>query len=421
LYQYRGEWCIDRWIDRLEQLTQHHLYDTSDFGTDLGTSYDFCEIGEVQTTKEVETPLLLSIGRTAKENKITYRFNTWAELIRNVDLDEGTFSAPNSGAGFAAFTAAYWTEVSRTAFIIREYDALNNETQRYIQISGAADYTAPNKYIQSESFPAVKGDKVAFSYQAAFKTDTGRCWGQIEVKCGSYYLRSDGVWDSFSPFQVAVDFLAADDATEWKSISVESEEIPADGNVELRLLVGYNCAAGNATRYKDIKIDYLPKYGNSNFAKGDFCNYPNTVTTKNPINEDVVISDSLLKVLNGSLLKTSGALETSWQRGANAEEYRFSQLNALGYYQSSYRSKYILEGTFRGTTFIATVPLYPIGFWPIYMFDDLPGKLFTLTSLNDLNWLTGVWQGTFVEVHDTTLDAAIDTVPGNFVYNFIFQ
>jgi len=71
--------------------------------------------------------------------------------------------------------------------------------------------------------------------------------------------------------------------------------------------------------------------------------------------------------------------------------------------------------------FIATVPVYPVGFWPIYTFDDLPGKFFTLTSMNDLNWFTGVWSGTFVEVHDTTLDAAIDTVPGNFVYNFIFQ
>lgn len=419
LYQYRGQWVVDRWGDRLEQATARWTYDVSSNATYDGTGYDSAAIGETEDIKEVDTPLLLSIGRAAREARVTYRFDQWYELIRNLDLDEGARVALISDSTQSSYDLDYWTLVSRVAYSRRELDTLGNEKDRYLFINGAANNLDRDKYVRSGTFPAVKGDKINFQFSACSKNDLPGTAAIVYLKCGSYYLDDDGTWTTSAVF-LRLDFAAAEDSTQWKTYTVESEEIRADGDVEIRLLLMQGCNTGNETRYKDIAIDYINVIGGRQ-ARGDYNRYPNPVTKRNPIDQAVTISDSLRKTFRGAILKSSGALETAWQRGSNAEEYRFSQLNALAYYQASYRSKLIFEGTFRGTHYPSGPSSYPIGFWPGYTIADTAGKVYMLTTLDEVDWRTGIWRGTMVEVHDTTLDVDIETPPENFDYNFIFE
>lgn len=413
LYQYGGRWVIDRWGDRLEQATREFSYDVNGDATYVGTTYTTKAIGETQPIKEVEAPKLLSIMRAAKEDRITYRFDNWPELIRNLDLDDGTVNLLLSGPSQRTYSLDHYTLVSRTAYSRREIDALGNETQRYMFINGAANNLDLDKYVQTTTFPAVKGDKIKLSFAASSSTDLPTTAAVVYLKCGSYYLDDDATWKTAAVF-LRLDFASAENSTEWKTYEIESKEIPADGNVELRFLLMQGCGVGNTTRYKDVNVEYVPVINNSYGAVGDFNLYPNPVTTKNPISEQVHLSDALKKVVKGALLKSSGALETTWQRGTNTEEYRFSQLNALAYYQSSYRTKFRMEGTFRGVD-------SAIGFKPQYSFDDVAGKKFFLASLDEIDWRTCVWKGTLVEIHDDTADAGIETLPSGYVYNYIFQ
>jgi hypothetical protein len=413
LYQYRGRWVIERWADRLEQATSEFDYDVNGDATYIGTNYTDAAIGEAQDIKEVEAPQRLSIMRASRESKITYRFETWPELIRNLDLDDGTIQLLLSGPSQRTYSLDHYTIVNRTAYSRREIDSLGNETQRYFYIEGAADNLDLTDYVQTSTFPAVAGDKLKISFAACSETDLSTTAAIVYVKCGSYYLDDDGKWYTASKF-LRLDWASSEDSTEWKTYEIESAEIPANGDVEMRFLLMQGCAAGNETRYKDVSVEYVQVINNSYGAIGDFNLYPNDATTKNPIEQAVNISDATKKVLRGAILKNNGNLETAWQRGTAAEELRFSQLNALGYYQSAYRTKMRFEGIYRGVD-------ETTGFKMQYTFDDVVGKKFFLASLDEIDWMTGIWRGTMVEVNDVTLDVDIDTLPTGFVYNYIFK
>jgi hypothetical protein len=413
LYQFGGKWVIERWADKLEQFTHEFNYDTNGDPTFIGNDFTVLPIGENELIKEVESPKLFSVSRTSKENKITYRWENWPELIRNMDLDDGTINLGLSTSTQRTYSLDHYTQVNRTAYSRREIDTLGNETQRYFFILGAADNTDLVDYVVTSTFPAIKGDKLKVSFSASSKNDLPTTAALVYVKCGSYYLDDDGKWYTGAVF-LRLDFASAENSTEWKTYEIESSEIPANGNVEVRFLLMQGCGVGNETRYKDFNIEYIRVINNAQSAVGDINNYPNSVTTKNPIDEQVYVSDSLKKVIKGALLKNNGDLETSWQRGTNSEQLRYSQLNALGYYQNTYRSKYKFEGVFKGR-------ISEIGFKPLYSLADTPNKIYGLVSLDEVDYLRNIWRGTLLEVHDTVLDVNITNLPSTFVYNYLFE
>lgn len=419
LYQYAGKWVIDRWADRHEQVTREYTYDVNNDPAYIGNTYTTLDIGETEAIKEVESALRKSVLRAAIEDKITYRFETWPELIRNLDFDEGTINLLLSGSSQRTYSLDYFTGTGRTFYTRREIDTLGNETQRYMYIEGAADWSDTNKFVRSNlSFPAIKGDKIELSFSAASQIDvssTQPARARVMVRCGSYFLYGDGVWRTshplFQPYSY-VEFEAAEDSTQWKSENVESDELPISGNVDITFFLMERCGSGNKTYYKDVDIKYIQAVNNSFSADGDINVYNNDVG-KNPVEATVKISDALKKILKGALLQNDGDLESGWKRGGITETIRFTQLNALGYLQSNYRAKQRFEGTYRGGVDV-------VGFKPQYTIADVPNKVFALVSLDSVDFMRGTWNGTLLEVNDSVLDVNISTIGDDYVYNFVF-
>lgn len=336
LTQFESKW----WIIRSDEINDDLLY-TCEFDY-LG---ELSSIGSgVDLTKSIgiSEDLWFSNGATtykyvgaAKFVKQTLEFTTRREIIFNQDFSRGTFSSPQSGVGFEAYTPESWTyrkgwprlAQDSNGYIKVTLDSFNNEDERYLHCPAT---TSDNFYYweAGNRIPVHQDDKFKFGLDFKHSTDLGGGSGNFELSQAQIRLHgNDGtkwrlratapaelgekpIWrQSNSDFTINESNINYEgqsntvDFTEWQSVNIESAPIPVDGELEIFLVNNYT-PDDQAKSFQNISFEYIPFiYGSYKKYKEQYHKVEQAGTLKSNVEQVVTFSDSPKQLFNGAILK----------------------------------------------------------------------------------------------------------------------
>ena len=198
---------------------------------------------------------------------------------------------------------------------------------------------------------------------------------------------------------------------------------PVSGDIEvLFLYLRDQLPAPTEYWFKNITITIIP-FINGSFKplKGDFNFSSSNQNIKQTLTEDVEISDSRKRYFKGALLQTDGQtlMPNTWVRSdyPALTPKRFTKLMEQIMYNALYRQFQMIEGTFRGLTYVTkTYDVKEAGYLNSYYFTNhpVPTKKFMLTSF-EKDYGTGMGRHVFVEILNDVNDSG-QIEPDNYLF-----
>lgn len=215
------------------------------------------------------------------------------------------------------------------------------------------------------------------------------------------------------------------DSLAWATISATSSPAPIDGWISLYLVNWYGAVlySGIDAHFSEINIEVIDSVSRqrNRRVKGDFEKYTiDRQVIKNEA-ETVSIDSAQTQNLKGCLLQMDGfsLANDEWYRRKNfngqdstSEQYAFKRQHALAkwYMNRDYKTK--LDVNLFGLKWTDGAGVtYPIGIInTIKLTRDLPGKIFAIANLKEVDFMNCTWSATLVEVFD---DQVVDNEPGS--------
>lgn len=388
-----------------------------------------------------------------KSARYFYNYTVPEELIPNYKLQRlGNLIAPLSGIGYSAYELVDWTHYKgqpqpladqdpavSNAYIKVEVDAFDTQTDRYIVVEH--DATAPSttleNYIRNDNPDsyADAGDVIDLGMTFRSTIDHNSTVASIALlkdgfsgnSAGDWLsIDEDGVWHG-GPYATFARFDASEDATQWKTTSVDDVVIPANGVLYFFLGAG-DITDPNETHYKDLVISQTLYIRGSRFnMKGDYWFTSKNNSFPDKVDEEIYISDSPKRIIKGGFWWNNGTsdvlLDPAWYTWPAVGIYKhFKEWLNLGRFNHSYRRMRSIDGEFNGLNYAPendSTNKQPIGFHKRYRFVDEPAPSdFILVPPVTMKLLEASFQGTFVEA---IKDGSDGTQTGdNHQFNYIF-
>lgn len=424
VYQWQGSWYITRWATMFLNAGSYnwnYTYDDVTTTRTSGVNY-LASIGKTKNIKEVEMPLLLSVQRPVEYVKLTYNYEDVVEIMRNLDLQEGTVTSSTSTDIY--LTPSYFTQTGRTAKIHKKLNGYGYEYERRIEIDGAADFSDHTKYIKTEDVNMMKDDTFTFkcSYKQENTTSVSGTTLIFQIYLSgllgtNYTLDDNETWQTGTTSIISGVTRKRIDEDGFYVFEMNTNPLPDSGRVHIKLFIGdATTGASSKAVYRNMTMEYNGVIQNKfKNTKGEFIKIASTNTVKNRVELDQYYNTSWSQLWQGSILNTTGAYNTPMaqelQRYTATEDKSLIELNAVGYYFANYRSKIKLEGSLYGTHANDSGSEIPVGFSHKYMFEELPNKYFALVDLPEIDWAYNTWKGSFLELYDTTIDTDLITYP----------
>ncbi len=343
LTQYNGSWYIVR-VDEVERdAYKVHNFTT---GGDYVNSETVAIIGTIGSGLPMSfegrsTDVVLQ--RPIKEGKIIYNFDLPKEIVDNIDFTRGDEYVPLT---FPANTIYYeindWTVKSglpgsgatptSIAYIVRKYDDLNYEIERYVEIVKPTAAQSFPTHIESNSLPLHEKDRFSFSIDYRFNAtiddlsdekkiatirlegEDGSKWWLVNVLENNTYdplaqaqkwFQTSADWSSFTTLTHVA--ILDSDGENWQSYLMTAPPLPVTGNVIVALYNIYTVEGSGDNvniNYQNLQFNYNP-YINGSYQK--YRGQQHKITQdldENNINEtQVFLSDSDKKLFKGALLK----------------------------------------------------------------------------------------------------------------------
>ena len=422
LFQWRGEWWIVRWSSMfIDGGTFNWHYTLDDVTATKTSTLEYtATIGKTQLVKEIGQPMIISVQRPAEFVKIEYDFVPVPEIIRNIDLEEGTVTSSTSTDVYK--TPSYLTQTSRTAKIHQKLNGYGYEYERRLEIDGAADFSDHSKYIKTEEIDVMKGDTlgIQLSYKQESTTSVSGTTLIFQVYLDGllgtdYTLDDNTTWQTSTTSIISGVTRSRIDEDNFYMFELDTYPMPDSGRVHIKFYIG-DAGSGGKAVFRNMNVTYNGVITNRlKNTKGEFIKIATGNTVKNKIEVTQLYNSSYSELYKGSMIDDSGAFNIpqpqNLVRDGVTEEKSLIEINAVGYYFANYRSKYRIEGTFLGTHSDDSGAELPVGFFNKFKFDELPNKFFALIDLPEIDWRANYWTGTFIELYDTVVDTDLETYP----------
>jgi len=208
------------------------------------------------------------------------------------------------------------------------------------------------------------------------------------------------------------------DIAEWTSISVETKEIPFDGNFYIQL-GNYFRPNFNEWRFKNFRIEVLNSSDKFGLVKGHTHKQPQNVNIKQTDDVNIYVDDSISNTIAGTLFGANTIGGLIRQRTNNWRRLHTSENRTLGdimtheklFFKKTARQKVdaTIIGIRSGANFIS------------------PLTLFELTNFLNTNFVVGRMEIDYanclvkVSLFELYTDGESDISLGNYEFNYILD
>lgn len=458
IYQHNGAWTIVRIGELQESVGAKMWYtDYNAAGATVGAQqfmYEPAAVGRDRLIHPVEVSQFISSNYAVKSSRYTFNYSPWPELPSNSKFERGdiipgatgdVYSQDVNGDDTATQIGTYqdytipgWTFGSfngaspsdinilpslnpgiDTAYRRTSKNIYGIEINREIVIEKT---TGTTQLVQSDGIPVYAGDRlsITFDFKLSFQFNA-----QLTIATVQVYIAPTGggtkIWwrdgagilnrwrqNGGAAEAIFIDYVDATDRTKvYKSVSLESPPIPVNGTVYIQLCNPMDNNLPNKAFYKNFSIEYFPYIaGGYVQVKADYAETSQSDRYKDTIDEEVFISDSEKKALQGSLYRENltDLTTPTWRRYSVAETRHFKELGEMARFNNNYRRMWKMEGQYDGLKFTPAnnaAIIEPLSFHRQYSFPDsskLNGHYFVLVPPLTINYSEGRADMNFVEV-----------------------
>jgi len=450
LYQYMGLWVIGSRSDLQYLSTNYHSEYDSD-GADQGTVFDvngMQVIGKNQNIHATNLDQNVSYAGALKGVTTRFKYRIPPNLVNNQRLQNlGDLIAPLSGVGYSAYELVGWTHyqgqpqpladqvpAASNAYIKVEVDTYGTQTDRYyvIEHDATAPSTTLENYIRNDNDDCFldEGDELTIGLTYRSTLDHNATVGCVALlrdgfsgnSAGDWRsLDEDGVWHS-GPYATFARHDAGEDATEWKTTTVDRARIPENGVLYLFLGAG-DISDPQETHFKDILVDVtLYVRGSRLDVDGDYWKTEQDANIKDKIDEEIFISDAPKRIITGAIWNEAGTALTDpdWYQQFVTENRHFKEIVNLVRFRHQRTRRKRIEGQFKGVMCMPagnpTIQL-PLGFHRQFQMENQDLN-FVLVPPLQIDYVQGFWRGTLMSGYETG-----DTVEDGdtHVFNYEFK
>lgn len=480
-YQWYGKWVILR-CGELQDNVGAKIWHTeySSAGAIVGVDqslYNPAAVGRDRLVHPVEVSQFIGSNFAIKSAKYTYNYNVWPEIPANNKFERGTAIAFSSGLVFETdvngdntatqigtyqdYTIDDWTLGSFNGASPSDINSLpalnapidiaykrisenffNVEINREVIIEKS---TGTAQVLQSSDIPVRAGDRLrlSFDFKLSFQYND-----QLTIAAVQVYIAPTGggtkIWwrdgagilnrwrqNGAAAEAIFVDYIDANDKTKvYKSISLESPPIPVDGTLYIQLCAVLDDNLPNMAFFKNFQFEYVPFVaGGYRQVSGDYAQTSQDDNYKDVIDEEVYISDSTKKVLQGSLYRENltDLTTPTWHRYGVSESRHFKELGELARFNANYRRMWKIDGQFDGLKFSPadnSTIIEPLSFHRQFYFPDstkLNGHYFVLVPPLSINYSEGRSDMNFIEVLQEGSDDGNSTGSNHIPIQYIFE
>lgn len=490
IYQHNGKWVILR-VGELQTNPGAKIWYTeyNSAGTITGAAQymeNAAANGRDRLIHPVEVSQFISSNFAIKSSKYTYNYTIWPELPTNNKFERGTeFETGDQpddqdfdGDGdtteiigtYKKYTIASWeqgranvhdmpnptlTPIAKKYYRRSIYNIYGEEIERAIVCETDDLVTDTQFWLRCEPIPVSFGDRIRIGWQKRYDNNFVGTLNAAFV--GALYIVSDdgskvvsltsgglggesGQWITVEPptspdlglfGRLIIPYSAGQNSTEWNSLNVESQSIPFSGTMYIAHACEPNPGTVGARQYwKDFSFEYLP-YTAGGFVpvKGDYSQTSQDANFKDVIKEDVYISDSPKKVIQGALYREDLTTLTTptWKRYSVNEARHFKEIGELSRFNNNYRRMWRMEGQYDGLKFTpidnATF-IEPLSFHRHFTFPDSPllnGRYFVLVPPLNINYSVGRADMNFMEVLEADSEDGDNTGDTHIPIKYIFK
>jgi hypothetical protein len=438
--QYNSEW----WIVRVDEMT-NASYRIASFNADgtyvSTTTQNFTKlIGLGETIQLINEDAAVFPERKVQFAKQNFRFETWQEIICNINYTRGTLNPTITatlppGGGYEAYNpvdcwingknphgslytapdvAGYMRKIIQNGYEIERILVLPQSSYR------------PH-YWQTGTIEVNKFDKFNFSVDRKLSDDhTGSGWNTTTVfkirlrgTDGSYWAMIGnatngkvGSWKQGTggfPVQ-AYDWIyqpSTEDESQWTTHSVEVDPCPVAGVVDIILFQTNIYGDVSETHFANVRFDYIPIIdGVYQKVTGQYNKVFNTENRKANKEEDIFISDAVSPNWKGVLWRDTG---TAFVRIGNVYDYnlgttgglgltRFSKWQAFALWNQYNRTVRKFQGDLKGLEIDLPSMIHKFYFTASSVITD--NRIYQMLGF-DMDLATGLWSATFADVYDT--------------------
>lgn len=458
VYQHNGKWVILRAGELQDNAGAKIWYTEYDSTGVIVAAEQYLQnaaaVGRDRLMHPVEVSQFVSSNFAVKSAKYTYNYGVWPELPSNNKFDRGeaipfssglVFETDVNGDNTATQIGTYqdyqiddWTFGSFNGASPSDINILpalnpgidiayrrisNNlygvEVNREVIIEKS---TGTTQLIQSDGIPVYANDRVRLSFDFKLSLNYN---DQLTIAAVQVYIAPAGggtkIWwrdgagilnrwrqNGAAAEAIFVEYIDSSEKTKvYKSISLESNPIPVDGTLYIQFVAVLDDNLPNMAFFKNFSFEYLPFVaGGYRQVTGDFAQTSQDERYKDVIDEEVFISDSPKKVIQGALYREDLTTLTTptWHRYGVSETRHFKELGELARFNNNYRRMWKMEGQYDGLKFTPAdngTFLEPLSFHRHYIFPDsskLNGRYFVLVPPLTLNYSEGRADMNFIEV-----------------------
>jgi hypothetical protein len=486
VYQHHGKWVILR-IGELQTNPGNKIWYTeyNSTGSIVGAEQyleNAAAVGRDRLIHPVEISQFISSNFAVKSAKYTFNYNSWPELPANNKFTRGTeipfssglvFEQDNNGNNtstqigtnqdytidewtFGSFNGGSPSDISMLPSLKPAIDIGYRRTSKNfygVEINQEViieKSTGEPQLFQSDGVPVYIGDIVSlsFDYKLSFNfnipnNDVFRAQAVFvyikPLAGGSPYWWRDGAgilnrWrqNGAAAEGIYVEYEeSSDDKTKvYKSRSLDSLPIPVDGTLYIQLTNVIDAGVPNWVYFKNFSFEYRPFIAGGYLqVKADYTQTSQDANFKDVIDEEVFISDSPRKVIQGALYRENLTTLTTptWHRYGVIEQRHFKELGELARFNNNYRRMWKMEGQFDGLKFTPSdnqTFIEPLSFHRHFTFPndpDLSGHYFVLVPPLTLNYSEGRADMNFVEVLQEGSQDGNSTGDSHIPLQYIFE
>jgi hypothetical protein len=453
IYQWNGKWVIVH-IEELQENVGAKIWHTeyNSGGAVVSAAqnlYNPSAVGRDRLIHPVEISQFISSNFAIKSARYTFNYSPWPEIPSNNKFDRGTlFDSGDIIEGgqvvgtYKKFTIDDWLygitnpasgstqppngmlPTSDLAYRKSSYNIYGTETLREIVLERNGG-PAGHRFLRCEAIPVSQFDRIEVSVD--YKTSqagTGTrqylfiMLEQLPGASGAGYRLDNGgvapadgigalTWVHTSSMKfLAKSYQTGEDASQYYSFTLTPPPLPINGTLYI-IFMNYDPPVNRVVSYKNFSLTYYPSVAGSLSAiKADYAETSQNGSYKDIIDEEVFISDSTKKVLQGSLYRANliDLTTPTWHRYGVVESRHFKELGELARFNANYRRMWKMEGQYDGLKFTPAenqTIIEPLSFHRQFMFPDsakLDGHFFVLVPPLTINYSEGRADMNFVEV-----------------------
>lgn len=475
IYQHYGMWVIVR-IGELQENVGAKIWYTEYNAAGTITDaqrflYDPGATGRDRKIHPVEVSQFIGSNFAIKSARYTYNYSVWPEIPTNNKFDNGTvyeqgpLPGDTDGRTYKKATIDNWTygvtnptngatrpidgilPTSDSVYRYSIYNRYGVEESREIVLERDNDAQVGHRFLLCEKIPVVKDSRISITLD--FKTNQGgtgtrqyllvmleRIGGGIGYKLDTAggVTPPDGVgtlvWENTSALQFLSKFYGSgEDASQYVSFTLNPPPLPITGNLYI-IFMSYDAPMGRKVYYKNFSFEYYPSVAGSYAqVKGDYAQTSQNDRFKDTIDEEVFISDTTQKILQGALYRENleDLTTPTWRRLGITETRHFKEIGELARFNANYRRMWKIDGQYDGLKFSPagnSTIIEPLSFHRQYAFPDsslLNGHYFVLVPPLNINYSEGRADMNFVEVLQAGSSDGSDLGDNHIPIEYIFQ